>query len=90
MAACDALTFSGVDGSKWTCAKDLVQREYGIRIGSDQGQASAKGFTLNWNYNAGQQTLRIQCTDSPWFAPCGLISGRIRSTASKCGITAAA
>ena len=88
--ACDALNFSGVDESKWTCGKNLVQSEYGITINSDQGQASAKGFTLSWNYNAGQQTLELQCTDKPWWAPCGTVNGRIESTASKCGITAAA
>lgn len=59
--ACDALTYSSVDGSKWRCAKDLVQREYaGIHIGSDQGQASARGFTLTGSYDAGQQRLKIQ------------------------------
>ena len=87
--ACDPMSFSGVDSSKWECARDVVERDYGIRIDSDQGEASESGFTLKWSYDANAQTLEIQCTDKPFFVSCGMVSGRIKDTAAKCEIVAA-
>jgi hypothetical protein len=87
--ACDPLTFSGVDAPKWACAKDTVSREYGIRIESDRGEASKRGFTLRWTYEAGQQTLQIQCSKKPFLVPCGVVNNRINDAAAKCGIAAA-
>jgi hypothetical protein len=87
--ACDPLNFSGVDPRKWDCAKDVVERDYGIRIDSDQGEASERGFTLKWTYDANAQELEIQCTDKPFLVPCGMVSSRINDTAAKCGIAAA-
>ena len=84
--ACDPLNYSGVDPSKWACAKDVVMREYGIRIESDQGEATERGFTLRWSYDTSEQTLRIQCTKKPFLVPCGLVEGRISDAAAKCGI----
>jgi hypothetical protein len=83
------LYYSGVDSSKWECAKDVVQREYGIRIESDQGEASERGFTLKWSYDASAEELHIQCTKKPFVVPCGMVNGRIEDAAGKCGITAA-
>jgi hypothetical protein len=87
--ACDPLTYSGVDASKWACAKDVVSREYGIRIESDRGEASKRGFTLKWAYEVREQTLQIQCSKKPFLVPCGVVNGRIKNAADKCGIAAA-
>jgi hypothetical protein len=87
--ACAVLTYSGVDPSKWACARDTVSREYGIRIDSDHGEASKRGFTLKWTYEAGAQTLQIQCSKKPFLVPCGVINDRINAAADKCGIAAA-
>jgi hypothetical protein len=84
--ACDPLTYSGVDASKWACAKDVVSREYGIRIDSDRGEASKRGFTLKWTYEVGEQTLQIQCSKKPFLVPCGMVNDRINSAADKGGI----
>jgi hypothetical protein len=86
--ACDPLTYSGVDASKWECAKDVVRREYGIDIGSDSGEASERGFTLSWRYDPSTQELEVHCTDKPFFVPCGTVNGRIESAAAECGISA--
>lgn len=86
--ACDPLTYSGVDESKWGCAKDSVRRQYGISIDAASGEMSQKGFTLKWGYDADRQTLRIQCTEKPFLVPCGLVNGRIDGIAKECGITA--
>jgi hypothetical protein len=86
--ACDPLTYSGVNASKWACAKDVVSREYGIRIDSDRGEASKRGFTLKWTYEAGEQTLQIECSKKPFLVPCGVVNDRINAAADKCGIAA--
>jgi hypothetical protein len=46
-----------------------VERDYGIRIDSDQGEASEGGFTLSWTYDANAQELEIQCTKKPFSFP---------------------
>jgi hypothetical protein len=81
--ACDPLRYAGVDASKWAQTKDLVDREYGIRIESDSGEAGKKGFTLKWTYNPGEQTLQIQCSDKPFLVPCGVVNDRIKGMAEK-------
>jgi hypothetical protein len=87
--ACDPLNFSGVDSSMWECAKEVVRGDYGISIDSDQAEASERGFTLKWSYDSSVQTLQIQCTKKPFVVPCGMVNGRIKDAAAKCGITAA-
>ena len=81
--ACDPLRYAGVDASKWAQTKDLVDSEYGIRIESDSGEASKKGFTLKWTYNPSEQTLQIQCSDKPFLVPCGVVNDRIKGMAEK-------
>jgi hypothetical protein len=87
--ACDPVSYAGVDSLKWECAKEVVKREYGIGIDSDQGEASERGFTLRWSYDASAQELEIQCMKKPFVVPCGMVNGRINDTAAKCGIGAA-
>jgi hypothetical protein len=87
--ACDPLTYSKVDAEKWARAKDAVSREYGIRIESDRGEASKRGFTLNWTYEADKQVLQIQCSEKPFLLPCGVVNDRVNGLAEKCGITTA-
>jgi hypothetical protein len=81
--ACDPLRYAGVDASKWAQARDLVAHEYGIRIESDSGEASKKGFTLKWTHEPSEQTLQIQCTDKPLFVPCVAVNDRIKGIAEK-------
>jgi hypothetical protein len=84
--ACDPLAYSDVDAAKWACAMDTVSREYGIRIESESGEASKRGFTLKWAYDAGERTLQIQCSKKPFLVPCGVVNNRINDAAKKCGI----
>jgi hypothetical protein len=56
--ACEAQRFSAVDSERWSCMKD--------------GEPGWLSFT--WSYNAGEQTLSVQCTDSPFWAPCSVIT----------------
>ena len=66
-----------------------MSREYGIRINSDRGEASRRGFTLRWAYEAGEQRLQIQCSKKPFLVPCGVINDRINAAADRCGIAVA-
>lgn len=84
--ACDPLTYRGVGASKWQCVKDLVSREYGITIDSDHGEASKRGFTLRWSYDAVQQALEVQCLKKPFVVGCGKVNDRISDTAAECGL----
>jgi hypothetical protein len=87
--ACDPLRYSGVDASKWACAKETISSEYGISVESDRGEESKSGFRLTWIYEASAQTLQIQCLDKPFLIPCGVVNNRIGALAEKCGMAAA-
>lgn len=76
MSACAMLSYNGVTPSAWQSAI-AIAATYGVAITTDTGSATADGFTIAWNYNPAQKTLSIQCTDSPFWAPCSEINGKI-------------
>lgn len=86
MAACDPLSYSNVDSTKWQCARDVVRRKYGINIESDQGEEGKNGFRFAWNYNSANQTLQIQCVKRLFLVPCGPVNQRIKDAAAECHI----
>lgn len=55
-----------------------------MTIATDQGKASAKGFTIAWNDDPSAQTLAPQCTDSPFIVPYSLIDNVIDEKAHCC------
>ena len=87
--ACDPLTYSDVDASKWTSLRETIGRDYGISIDSQHGEASKRGFTLKWAYEEDDQTLEIQCTGKPMMMPCGIVNNYINGLAEKSGLSAA-
>ena len=84
--SCDALSFSGVDESKWATIREAIERDYGMRIDSEQGEARKRGFTLTWEYDSREGTLEIQCLGKPLFIPCSVINGYISNAAAKSGV----
>jgi hypothetical protein len=84
--ACDQLTYSGVDASKWARAKETIGSEYGMHIESERGEESKSGFTLSWTYDPSAQTLEIQCREKPFLIPCGVVNNRINALAEQVGI----
>jgi hypothetical protein len=86
--ACESLIYRGVDSSKWACVKDGVSRAYGLSIDSDLGEASERGFTLKWRYDASEQSLVVQCTKKPFVVSCGMGKNRLTDEFKKCGIPA--
>ena len=84
MAACATQKFSGVTGSVWDCIVAKVEAEFGIVISSDQGETSKDGFTLEWDYERSSLIMSITCTDSPFWAPCSTINGKIHDLVDAC------
>jgi hypothetical protein len=87
--ACERVVYPGVDASKWACVKDAVRRAYGLSIESDLGEASERGFTLKWRYDASDQSLVVQCTKKPIFVSCGMVKNRLNNAFEGCGIRGA-
>jgi hypothetical protein len=84
--SCDPLLFSGVDAPTLARIKDSLSTAYGVRVDSDRGEQTVRGFTFEWEYDAGEQTLRIHCLRKPLLVPCGVINGRIDELARKSGV----
>jgi hypothetical protein len=88
MAKCDKLTF--VDFSD-DCIQALRRRvqsegveESSVPSGSTSGTASRAGFDIAWTYDPPTQTLTVECTNSPFFAPCKVINAQITSWINSC------
>ena len=78
MAACDPLTFADVSPEKWDYLKAKIAAE-GYAVAGDTGEATDKGVTLTWAYDAAARTLTIHCTKHPMLLPCVLVNAKIRS-----------
>jgi hypothetical protein len=81
--ACGAQSFNNVDRNVWNC---LVAKaaQYGVNISANSGSASSHGFDVSWNYDPAKSFLSIQVTDKPFFAPCGLVNGKIHDEVDSC------
>jgi hypothetical protein len=77
------LSYNNVTQAAFDCCV-AAAAQYGVTISQPSGSASAHGFTVAWNYVAAAQTLTIQCTDSPWWAPCSTINGKINDAVENC------
>lgn len=82
--SCDRQDFNNVPRSRWDCVKEEVRKEYGIIVTNDKGRDGKDGFVFAWEYNESAKTLWVQCVDSPWWAPCSTINGKIQDLAKKC------
>jgi hypothetical protein len=83
MSGCATQSFDNVSETVFNC---LVQKAatFGIVISSNSGEATKDGFTVRWDYNPGAQTIQLQCTDGPWWAPCSTINGKIHQLVDEC------
>jgi hypothetical protein len=81
--ACAMQSFNNVTPSAWECCKKGVS-QFGITVTANSGNQSKDDFTVAWNYDPAAQTLTIQCTDSPWWAPCSTINGKIHDMIQPC------
>ncbi len=78
MSACAMQTYNNVTQAAWEAAKQAAAR-FGVQITAVSDNATSDGFTVHWSYDAATQTLSIQCTDSPFWAPCSTINAEINS-----------
>jgi len=83
MSACAMLTYGGATPAAWACAKEKAA-SFGVTITTNTGSATVHGFTVAWNYNPDAQTASIQCTDSPFWAPCSVINSKINDQVEQC------
>ena len=83
MSACAMLSYNNVTSAAWQCGVAKAA-QYGVQITGNSGSATASGFTIAWNYNPSAQTLTLQCTDSPWWAPCSTINSHINDAVEAC------
>ncbi|HEY7406338.1 MAG TPA: hypothetical protein VIB39_22620 [Candidatus Angelobacter sp.] len=83
-SACQQQTFNGVTQSRWDCIKQTIKTATRVEVTTDSGSASQSGFTFQWNFNAGAQTLTIQCMEKPAFFPCQSIEARITAIVDGC------
>lgn len=78
MSACAVQTFSNITQDTMNCLEEAA-RAQGYPVTGNSGSITDEGFTIAWNYNPSNETLQIQCTDSPWIVPCSTINGRIHA-----------
>ena len=77
MSACASQTFSGVTPSQFESLTRKASAAAGIPFEGPTGSCSRSGFTVIWDYDPEDQTLLIQCTESPFSVSCGSINQRI-------------
>jgi hypothetical protein len=78
------LTYNNVSPDAWQAIKGAVAANFAADISADIGSSSTQGFTIQWQYTADARVLNIQCTDSPFFAPCSMINGKINDAVEAC------
>jgi hypothetical protein len=83
MSACDQQKFYGVNDDSWTSIKQTAKDKYGVEIADACGTVCHQGFSFSWTLDA-DQTLTVQCTDSPFFAPCASINEKVKELIAKC------
>jgi hypothetical protein len=77
MSACAKLTYNNVSRTAFDRMKKVAESQYHVIVHDDSGCATQSGFTVCWKYIENSQTFSIQCTDSPFFAPCSIINSTI-------------
>jgi len=78
MASCEELVFTAVNRPHFDRIVNQAQSA-GIPINGDMGEAGRNGFTVKWAFAEHDNTLRIQCVDSPMLVPCTVISAKLVS-----------
>ncbi len=77
MSACASQTFSDVTPTHFEMLARKASAAAGVTLDGYSGSCSRNGFTVIWDYDPDDQTLVIQCTESPFSVTCGSINQRI-------------
>ncbi len=84
MSACARQLFEGVTAPAWQAIVRAVKDQTGIEITTDDGSASKEGFCVAWRYAPDKGELMVQCMESPWWVPCGLINSKVHDLVDSC------
>ena len=88
MARCELQTFSEFNVECIQALQRRIQAEgvegASVPSGATSGTASRMGFKISWTYDAASKTLTVECTDSPFYAPCSVINAQIRTWINSC------
>jgi hypothetical protein len=77
------LTYNNITPAAWQCAV-AAAAEYGVTISGNNGTATKDGFTICWKYDPQTMTAQVQCTDSPFWAPCSTINSHLNTAIETC------
>ena len=80
--SCPELNYSDVSTAAWQRCKAAVGQY--VQVNTDQGEASARGVTIKWNYAAAAQTLSLQCLSKPFFVSCDYVNGELDKAVKSC------
>jgi hypothetical protein len=83
MGSCAAQIFTNISSDQFACLVGKANAA-GIAISGNVGNASKDGITIQWSFDAGANTLTIQCTSSPFLVPCGTINSKIDELVDSC------
>jgi hypothetical protein len=79
MAGCRPLTFKNIPRERFLAIRARIRAQAEVSILGDTGTASGNGFSASWSYDEAAQTLTIECTEKPFFAPESLVLDKIRA-----------
>lgn len=74
----DAITFNSITPEHFARIQAEVDREAGLELSGNSGEASVSGFTFLWNYNPESQDLTLQCTKKPWAIPAAMVQHKLQ------------
>lgn len=83
--ACPPIYFSPVTRAEYEQIEiDMESITSGIDVSPEEAAADAgtvkfKGVEIGWEYRT-PDTLAVWCIDKPFYAPCGVVNGKIRAT----------
>lgn len=83
MAGCGVQTFREIGPAVFACLK-VKGASAGVPIAGEQGQATTRGVTIRWDYDASSEVLVLECLDAPFFVPCSTVKTRITELVEGC------
>jgi hypothetical protein len=83
--ACPVQSFFGISAERWNCLREKAGAA-GIVIADPEGEASQKGVTIGWKYDASGQSLEIACKQKPFLVPCSVVNSKLRDLVDNCSV----
>lgn len=82
---CSSVTYHEVTSKVFNCLKKKLE-EGGVHIPSGtSGELSGHGVTADFSWDEKAATLVITIKKLPWYASCGMATGKIHDQIKSCG-----